>query len=272
MTDKVESLVEALARQRTALAQKQTLDFSGRVQFPPSGLERIGSPKQLTTLILTGCPLRSLQSLCPQQCLRTLLADRSRVEVLTGLGRHISLSTLSLADTPVGETPNFRTAALILIPKLSVINGGAVTAAERALRDSYPRIAQPLVNAGWIVQAPPPCESDFEGLAREMGVPGAQEDFQLLSLSGKLADERPPASPAASPPPAAPPRRWRTQLAAVLAPLGFAIRSGPTMRADIEKAVRLLCNATLKMEDVYRALPQEGSAAAESDIEDEEEG
>jgi hypothetical protein len=155
INEKVESLRDAVSRQRQSLASKGTLDLSGKVRFPASDLLSLSTLPTLTTLILTGCPLKSLESLPPQPCLKTVSADRSYVEVFRGLNSHPSLASISFVGAPIADAVNYRIAALLLIPRLSVVNGVVVSASERALRDRYPPVARQLVSAGWIVQAPP---------------------------------------------------------------------------------------------------------------------
>jgi hypothetical protein len=246
MLEKVESLRDAVSRQRTPLASTGTLDLSGKIRFPKSdlhySLQSLSTLPTLTTLVLTGCPLQSLESLPPQPCLRTLSADRSSVEILRGLNSHPALSSISFVGAPVADAVHFRTAALLLIPRLSNINGAAVAASERTLRDRYPPIAKQLVGAGWIVQAPPPSEQDFRFLAAEFHLAAPPDEF--------IQPPQPPVSPPGSPPPGARPARWAHRVAAILAPLGFAIRSGTEMHADIEKAVKQMCDVVLKVEEV----------------------
>jgi hypothetical protein len=242
MTERVETLRDALARQRISLGNKGILDLSGKIRFPASDLLTVGTLPTLTTLILTGCPLKSLESLPPQPCLKTLSADRSSVEILRGLNSHSSLSSVTLIEAPVADAVNFRTAALLLIPRLSNINGVVVSPSERTMRDRYPPIARQLVSAGWIGQSPPPSEQDFRYLATEFGIAASPDDF--------VQPPQPPASPPPSPHGGVRPTRWGHRIAAILTPLGFAIRSGKEMHSDIVKAVTQMCDVVLKVEEV----------------------
>jgi hypothetical protein len=246
MTDKVESLLDAVSRQRAQLGTKGILDLSTKIKFPPGGLASLNFPR-LKTLNLSNLPLKSLETLAAHPNLKMIIADNSQVEVLKGLGSHPCLTSLSLVGAPVAQAANFRLAALILIPKLSSINREPVTAGERHLSESYPPIAKQLVNVGWIVQYPPPSEADFRYLAGHFGVNGSDADFVLPPVT-KSKTMSPPSSP--------PQRetggqeRWSQKVAGILASLGFPIRTGDEMHGDIIRAVTQLCDVVLKVESL----------------------
>jgi hypothetical protein len=175
-----------------------------------------------------------------------LRADASRIEVLTGLERHTALSILSLVGAPVSENENFRISALIVSPKLSEINGGKVTHAERRMAQSYPPIAKALVGAGWVVPYPPPSEADFRFLVRSFELNAEERDFVLPGI---------PAPPSKSPP-GSPGRDGTRQpnfgerIGALLGELGFPIRAGERMEDDIISAVDVLCRVVAKIESL----------------------
>jgi hypothetical protein len=253
MTD---SLSDAILLQRSQLGTKGILELSAKVRFPPTGLATLTFPN-LKILILKNSPLKSLATLPPLPKLKTIIADKSQIEVLTGLGTHPRLTSLSLAKTPVSQTPNFRLAVLILIPKLSNINGIAVTQSERHASEAYPPIAKQLVNKGWIVPGPPPSEADFRYLVGYFEITEfCEADFVLpLVAKGK--------SPPTSPVQREGDEGWPQKVAAILVSLGFPIRSGEKMHADIVSAVRQLCDVVVKVEKLEQEIAEEGEAEDE---------
>jgi hypothetical protein len=240
-------LTDALKRQRGHLGTHGILDFSGNIRFPPDGLRKLGVQKALVDLRLNNCPLPSFNSLDGQPKLHTLIADNSAIATLAGLDRQPWLTSISLRNTPVAQTENFRLAAIIVAPKLASINGTGVTKGERRFAAAYPPIARPLVSAGWIVQYPP-SEVDFRYIASQLGISGSDADFKIPSSLVKAVS--PPPSPSKKEPEPEAPASWAQRAAAILTPLGFPIRSGPEIGQDIVKAVTVLCNVVTKVESL----------------------
>jgi hypothetical protein len=241
-----ETLSAALTRQRRLLGISHKLDLSGPVQFDERlGLSRLGVQKVLQELDLGHANLTSLHTLQAQPNLRVLRADESRIEVLTGIERQTSLSVLSLVGTPVSANETFRVSALVLSPKLSEINGEKVTHAERRMAQSYPPIAKALIGAGWVAQYPPPSEMDFRFLARTFDLNAEDRDFVAPVALPVPASRSPPGSPAREPARGA---GFPDRIAALLAELGFLIRTGERMEEDVVEAVGVLCRVVTKIE------------------------
>jgi hypothetical protein len=249
-------LADALKRQRSQLGSHGILDFSGNVRFPPDGLTKLGVQKALVELRLNNFPLSSLESLAGQPKLRVIIADDSKIASLAGLDRHPWLTSLSFVNAPVSQIENFRLAATIIAPKVVSINGTTVTKTDRRFAAAYPPIARALVAAGWIVQYPPPSEPDFRYIASQLHVSGSDPDFKVPASLVKGTS--PPTSPSRAEPEPEAPASWAQKAAAILAPLGFPIRSGPHIGQDIFSAVRLLCNVVTKVESLVANAEADG--------------
>jgi hypothetical protein len=248
-----ETISAALARQRRTLGVHHKLDLSGPIQFEDRlGLSRLGRQKMLEELDLSGASLTSLHTLQAQPCLKVLRADKSKIEVLTGLERQTALSILSLIGTPVSENETFRISALIVSPKLSEINGEKVTHIERRQAQSYPPIAKALIGAGWVVQYPPPSEADFRFLVRTFDLNAEQKDFELPVTAPVFVSRSPPLTPehVSSRPP-----NFGDRVSALLGELGFPIRTGERMEEDIIGAVDVLCRVVKKIEKMATEEP-----------------
>lgn len=238
-----ETLLQALNRQRSSLTSTGILDLSGNIRC--DGLKDVGSQKKLTELRLNDSPLTSLHTLPPQPIMKTLIADNSKIETLAGLGSQPRLGRLSLINTPVSQTPNFRLSALLCVgPRLSLLNGTPITKAERKMAGCYPPIAKHLVSCGWIVQFPPPSELDFRYLADQFNINGRDDDFVMPPMPLDL-DEQAPKSEEKDESDVS----FANKLANILRPLGFAIRCGPDMNSDIVKAVSRICDVVAKIEE-----------------------
>jgi hypothetical protein len=240
-----ESISSALKRQRRRLGADHKLDLSGPIQFDELlGLCRLGVQKLLKELDLSNAPLTSLHTLQAQPWLKSLRADNSRIEVLTGLERQTALSSLSLVGAPVAERQNFRIGALIVAPKLADINGEKVTMAERRMAQTYPPIAKALIGAGWVVQYPPPSEADFRFLAKTFDVNVDEKDCVLPATAGVP----PSKSAAGSPEKEEKEVSFGERVAGMLGDLGFPIRIGERMEEDILESVGVLCSVVTKIE------------------------
>jgi hypothetical protein len=243
MGEKVEDVIDALKRQ---LPAAKSLYFPTKVRFPRHPFSRLGQYPDLETLDLTGARVKSLLSLPPQPCLRRIVADSSQIETLEGVGAQPRLASLSLIGAPVSQFPHFRLAAMIANPMISVVNGAKVTLDERRMSEAYPPVARQLVNAGWVMQCPPPSSDDFQVLAQAFGARAADADFAL-----------PPAASVRAPLPGEPPGgrqpRFAQRMAALLSPLGFPIWSGPEMRNDVLLAVTQMCDIVELMEKAEQA-------------------
>jgi hypothetical protein len=253
---RLETLTEALKRQRRRLCIDHTLDFSQAVSFDNvDGLACLGTQRALETLILDGCPLTSLHTLPPQPRLKVLRADNSKVESLSGL-RQVrphdssletetfqSLSDISMIGAPVSAHETFRLSALILLPKLSKINKRTVTSVERETAKAYPPIAKALIAAGWMAVYPPPSDADFRYLANQFEITCGDKDFVVMAPLPQGHPYSPPASPGQA-------GRLSQRIAGILRPLGFAIRNGPTLNDDIVGAVDTICRVVEKLEQM----------------------
>ena len=236
-----ETLSEALCRQRSQMTTSGVLDLSGKIRC--ESLKDVGSQKKLVTLFLNESPLTSLHTLPPQPCMKALIADGSCLETLAGLGNQPRLGELSLVDTPVAQHPNFRLSALICVgPRLSLLNGKPVKKIERRMAACYPPVAKYLVGCGWMAQFPPPSQLDFEYLAEEFEINAREEDFMMPPVPEDLVEkfqktQKPEETDTFS-----------QKMAALLQPLGFAIRWGQEMNSDIIKAVRRICDTLALIE------------------------
>jgi hypothetical protein len=158
-----------------------------------------------------------------------------------------NLTELSMIGAPVSEHETFRLSALILLPKLSKINNQFVTQLERRTAQAYPPIARALISAGWMAVYPPPSESDFRYLAGQFEIECSEKDVIVPSPLPPRHTYSPPTSPGEA---AGPAGRLSQRITAILRPLGFAIRNGPTMNTDIVDAVDTICAVVDKLEQM----------------------
>lgn len=268
-----ETLLQALQRQRRQLSMRGVLNFSG---IKTDNLARIGNQQALVELILNDSSITSFATLQPQKRLKSIIADNSKVQVLSGLSIQPRLSSVSLRNTPVSKDEYFRIELLVVVgPRLSIINGSPVTQNERRMAQSYPPVARRLVEAGWILQYPPPSKYDFIYLTKQFKIENVSKDEYNLQLPPPLP-EKPPSSPVS---PKAEKSGQQSNLqsptqnsekgeqsleqiemnddlsfcdkvAAILRPLGFAIRNGPEMVNDITTSVESICDVVSKIESI----------------------
>jgi hypothetical protein len=240
-----EPLKQALQRQRRRMSLNGLLDLSGNIEFPGESLAGLGSQKALVELHLNFSPLTSLHTLPPQPCLKTIIADNSRIDSLAGLGVQPRLMIISFIGAPVSDQENFRLTALVGIgTRLSFINGVQVTKTERRQAQAFPPIAKHLVGSGWLVQYPPPSELDFRYLAEQFGIVGKDEDFvSKLGPITVFTDEKVPQKEKNRP------IGFGEKIATILRPLGFGIRCGNDMNSDILKAITKICDVVEKIEN-----------------------
>lgn len=267
-----ETLIQALQRQRRQLSMKGVLNFSG---IKTDNLSRIGNQHALVELVLNDSSITSFGTLQAQKRLKSIIADNSKVQVLSGLSIQPRLSSVSLRNTPVSKDEYFRVELLVVVgPRLSLINGSPVTPNERRMAQSYPPIARRLVESGWVLQYPPPSKYDFIYLAKQFKIENVSKD--------EFNTQLPPPIPEKVPSPPGSPKTEKSELqsnvqsptqnsereqsleqiemndeltfcdkvAAILRPLGFAIRNGPEMVNDITTSVESICDVVSKIEDI----------------------
>ncbi|OHS97135.1 hypothetical protein TRFO_36717 [Tritrichomonas foetus] len=170
-------LLGLLKIQRANLSSRGILDFSNQ---NIRNLTGIGNQKCLKTLILNGTPLKTFESIPPQQNLQVLKANDSNISSFVGLSRHPQLKSISLKNTPISNIENFRLSCIIVCDKnLTEINGIKISKTERALARKYPPIARFLIEDGWKVVVPPPSVDEMRQIAidHDLTIQDVDPDF-----------------------------------------------------------------------------------------------
>jgi hypothetical protein len=167
-----ESIKYQLKIQRVQLSSKGILNLSQPdPDVPPIRLRTLaalGTQQRLKILDISKTPLTGLQTLPAQPRLEEIIANETRIDTYTGLGRHPRLKSLWLVGTPVSDFPQFRLTCCILVgPHLTSINGKPVTPSERSIASEYPLLARYLIDAGWAVEVPTPSLERFIELSNE---------------------------------------------------------------------------------------------------------
>ena len=235
MKRKASALNSALGQQRKMMSRTGKLNLSD-LDLENINLEELGNQKALLDLDLSkNARLTSFQALPRQSCLKNITADDCGITNLSGLSSQPRLSSISLQKTPISKIDNFRIAVLLAVgPRLSSINGTAVSKSERLRYLCYPPIAKKLVISGWVPVYPPPPEEDFRYLVQQFHIQADKTEFEIPSNQ----TERLPPSPRKSKPE---PTDFGERLAAILRPLGFGIRYGDERDEDIISAVDQIC-------------------------------
>ncbi|EAY23266.1 hypothetical protein TVAG_185730 [Trichomonas vaginalis G3] len=244
MKSSASSIQQALTIRRRELAMTGLLNWKN-VEF--TDFRPLGTQKSLKVLDLENSAVTSLHTLQPQPQMTEINADNSRLATFAGLSSQPRLSKISFNNTPLAKTENCRLAALLCIgPRLSRINGVPVSKKECALAEAYPPVAQFLIESGWIVQYPPPSIHDFQYLADQFGINAKASDFVTKGVLPEESPKQPSfdfendfSFEEVS---------VKQKLSNLLRPLGFAIQSGPDERNDIVRAVSLMCDAMLAIE------------------------
>ena len=233
MKGKSSALSFTLGQQRKMMANTGKLDLSN---LKLDKLNELGNQRALIELNVSENPhLTSFLTLPKQACLKTIIANGSGINILSGLSNQPRLSSISLIDTPISKIDNFRIAVLLAAgPRISSINGTPVSKTERLRFLCYPQIARKLVNLGWIPVYPPPVEQDFRYLAQQFNIKAEDSDFIVYS---DQKDSVPPSPRKASPEPT----DFGGKIAQILRPLGFGIRCGDQRDEDILSAVDQMC-------------------------------
>ncbi|OHT13301.1 hypothetical protein TRFO_16634 [Tritrichomonas foetus] len=249
MKDSKETLKQALQRQRRQMSLKGVLDFTG---IQTDNLADLNQQNALVELIINDSSIKNFSTLKEQKNMKSIIADNSKIQTLAGLSIQPRLSKISLINTPIGNTENFRIAALVAIgQRLSSINGIPVTKSERRMAQCYPPIAKRLVDHGWALQYPPPSLLDFKYLVKKFGLGGVSEEEYLAQLPPPK-NLSPPASPKKSQilVDDIQDQSFSEKVAGILRPLGFAIRYGAEMNNDILSAVSSICEVVSKIENI----------------------
>lgn len=249
-----ESLPLALKIKRSELNSKGKLDWRG-VKF--QDLRGLGSQKKLQFLDISYSEIQSLHTMQPQPALREIVADYSSLKTFAGISNQPKLSRFSFTNTPLAQTKNSRLAAIIVMGTMaSVINGKAVTAKERKIAASYPPVAKYLIESGWVLQYPPPNIFDFQFLADEFKLKISIEDLDpkqepveglytsLYDDTGEPSEFNDDFTP------------FNERLASILRPMGFAIQNGPEKNKDIARAVNMIADTILCVEEVANLPPE----------------
>lgn len=244
MKSSASSIQQALTIRRRELAMTGVLNWNN-VEF--TDFRPLGTQRSLKVLNIENSAVTSLHTLQPQPQMTEINADNSHLSTFAGLSSQPRLSKISFNNTPLSKQENYRLAALLCIgPRLSRINGTPVSNKERLLVEAYPPVAQFLIESGWIVQYPPPSLHDFQYLADQFGVNAKASDF----IAKGVAVENEPRQPTfefeetlnfEEP-------SIKKKISNLLRPLGFAIQSGPDERNDIVRAVALMCDTLIAIE------------------------
>lgn len=130
----------------------------------------------------------------------------------------------------------------------------------------YPPIAKTLIDVGWILQYPPPSKDDFVYLAKQFNIKNTNKDDFIAQLPPPEKPVSPVQTPKKDEDSAAfsanpndqtqneseieDDRSFCEKVAAILRPLGFAIRNGPDMVTDLTRSVQNICDVVKKIEDI----------------------
>ena len=150
------------------LAKTGALDLSGEAV---DDLSFVGSRDCLKKLDLSFTHLRTIEGLAFQPRIESLVMDGSDLANFKNFRAVQKISSISIKNTPVAKTPNYRLSLLLVIgPGLRVINGQTVSENLRACAARFPSIASDLVNCGWLADSQNPSELDIDAVAQEFGL------------------------------------------------------------------------------------------------------
>lgn len=158
------------------LAKTGTLDLSGEAV---DDLSFVGSRDCLKKLDLSYTHLQTIEGLAFQPRIESLVLDGCDLANFKNFRAVQRASSISVRDTPVSRTPNFRLSLILVIgPGLRVINGQKVTEKLRERAGEFPGFASDLVNCGWLAEYPVPQTGELDKVAREFGLAGSEEMFE----------------------------------------------------------------------------------------------
>lgn len=132
-------------------SQPTSLDLSGTGISSLRGFDELQKMRRPIKLCLDRNPLRSLEHISSSNTLQSLSLDSTELANFSGVKPQPALRELSVRNTPVACTPYYRVACLLAFgPKLRVIDGVAVTAAEIDAAFGFGADAAVAVSFGWI--------------------------------------------------------------------------------------------------------------------------
>lgn len=144
--------------------------FGGKLLLYNKGLDTCKNlPAQdVTEILIDNNPISTFQGFPPIRSLVKLSMDETDITNFKGFPNLPSLSTISLKGAPVSMHAQFRTAVLLLLPAVKVINGENVTVQEKKMAQLYPRECVQMVRQGWMPTFPPPRKSEIERITKGM--------------------------------------------------------------------------------------------------------
>lgn len=118
--------------------------------------------------------------------LQKFIADYSQISSLKGFSSIRKCYSVSIKETPLAKTKNFRISLLILFgDSLTLINGAYITDRLREQANAYPEVARKLINYGWIAEYPVPSDERFEELKQQYFPP--PEEVQLQDFNSNIS-------------------------------------------------------------------------------------
>ena len=250
-----DSLSFSLAISRTDLQNSGRLTWQGATF---KDFRKLGVQKKLQILDISNSEVESLVTMQPQPVLKEIIADDSLLNSFAGISQHPRLSSFSFRGTPLYHVKNSRLAAIVVIgPRATSINGEPVTRKERRIAETYPPAARYLIEAGWVLQHPPPNIFDFQYLADEFGINVKRDELEAKrdhcaddelvspehSMMSILSEELREVS-------------FAETVARILRPLGFAIQHGPGKDRDVVRAIASIVDSLLTVEDMQNMPPE----------------
>jgi hypothetical protein len=236
--------------QKEISKQKVQLSRDGKLVLASKFLDTIdiGVQKALFSLDVSKSNITSFRELKPQPNLKEIIAKDCPLSDFNGLSQQTKLTSITFDGTPIGDQKYSNIAALIVIgPKLNRINNQIVTQKEKKMATCYPPITKKLLESGWILQYPTPSVEDFKNICETFKIEYTDKDLEIPNIKTpeekkSSEDEEKTKKTKKSEP------NFAENVANILTPLGFPIRTGAEMNEDILNSVDVMIQMVQKAE------------------------
>ena len=126
--------------------------------------------KIIKVLDLSRTDIKSLEGLPYLPRLKTFIADKTEIDTFKNFSSIKNVISISLKETEISKklsSNKYRLSLILVCPQLSTIDNKMIPQQIRDIAATYPPVCSQLINAGWMIETPPPTGDHLEQLCKQ---------------------------------------------------------------------------------------------------------
>ncbi|KAH0790058.1 hypothetical protein GPJ56_005953 [Histomonas meleagridis] len=181
-----------MEKKTTSIIKKRlpTLKKTGRLslanekEFKLLDLAQIHCLSILKILDIRGTYISSIEGLPLLPSIHTFIADNSQISSLLNFSSVSNASKISLKNTPISKSSNYKLAILLVCPNLVSINNTIITESLKKKSQTYPHgTIRKLIDKGWVLEYPCPTQERLQELMEQYHIENEEIIFHEESKS-----------------------------------------------------------------------------------------